>query len=185
MCISTSEFCVKIPNAILSSLEHLFPLCWPHTAPYDTLMDDLYPTDADLRQFYIASKKETVFYSLGASPSEAEKFARTQDKRFYLNCWPPRYLNKRSKNRWRYRAFVESFSRVLAQEATGMVWVVAPPLLGNPRQCLQPRNKRFESNKSCRPCRKILRSLKFSRWAVKQRKTPVVVAYRREFLISS
>lgn len=48
-------------------------------------MDDLYPTDADLRQFYITSKKDTVFYSSGAPPSEAENFARKQDKRFYIS----------------------------------------------------------------------------------------------------
>ncbi len=109
-------------------------------------MDDLYPTVADLRHFYIKSEKKTVFYSSGAPLSEAENAARTYNKRIYLNCWPPGYLKKRSNNRWRYRVFVQSFSRVLAQEATGMAWVVAPPSPGNPKQWLQPSSESVWTN---------------------------------------
>ena len=59
-------------------------------------------------------------------------------KRAFLHCWPVGFVRRRSKNLKRYRAFADDFSKVLAEEAAGKVWVVAPPSPTDPGRWVEP-----------------------------------------------
>lgn len=68
----------------------------------------------------------------------AREYARLKQKRTFEETWPAGLTRRRSRNIPRYREFARTLSKIVAQNAVGTAWVLAPPSPGDAGKMSEP-----------------------------------------------